>query len=42
MMLRKRGIFVSQEVIRDIIGEPSYVKALADYFNAIDKADDGK
>jgi ABC-type bacteriocin/lantibiotic exporter with double-glycine peptidase domain len=42
MLLRKRGIFVSQEEIRDIIGEPSYVKALADCLNSFDKADDGK
>lgn len=42
MLLRKGGIFVSQEIIRDIIGEPSYVKALADCLNTFDKADDGK
>jgi len=42
MLLRKRGILVSQEIIRGIIGEPSYVKALADCLNTFDKTDDGK
>ncbi len=42
MLLRKRGIFISQEIIRDIIGEPSYVKALADCLNTSDNSDDGK
>ena len=42
MLLRKRGIYVSQDEIRSIIGEPSYVKALADCLNRFDKADDGK
>ena len=42
MLLRQRGIYVSQDEIRSIIGEPSYVKALADCLNAFDKTDDHK
>ncbi len=42
MLLRQRGIYVSQDEIRGIIGEPSYVKALADCLNHYDKADDNK
>ena len=42
MLLRQRGIFVSQEEIRLIIGEPSYVRALAECLNRFDKSDDGK
>jgi len=42
MLLRQRGIYVSQDEIRNIIGEPSYVKALADCLNSFDQADDNK
>jgi len=42
MLLRQRGIYVSQDEIRAIIGEPSYVKALADCLNSFDRADDNK
>ncbi len=42
MLLRRRGIFVSQDQIRDIIGEPSYVRALADCLNGFDTSDDEK
>jgi ABC-type bacteriocin/lantibiotic exporter with double-glycine peptidase domain len=41
MLLRQRGIFVSQEVIRGIIGEPAYVGALARCLNLYDTVDDG-
>lgn len=42
MLLRQRGIFVSQDEIRSIIGEPSYVKALADCLNSYDIAEDNR
>jgi len=42
MLLRQRGIHVSQDEIRSIIGEPSYVKALADCLNTFDRSDDNK
>jgi ABC-type bacteriocin/lantibiotic exporter with double-glycine peptidase domain len=42
MLLRQRGIYVSQDEIRSIIGEPSYVKALADCLNSFDPSDDKK
>lgn len=42
MLLRERGISVSQEKIRDIIGVPSYFEALARCLNQFDFSDDGK
>ena len=41
MLLRQRGIYVSQDEIRAIIGEPSYVRALADCLNHFDNVPDG-
>lgn len=37
MLLKERGINISQEIIRDIIGEPATVKALAAELNKFDK-----
>jgi ABC-type bacteriocin/lantibiotic exporter with double-glycine peptidase domain len=42
MLLRQRDIYVSQDEIRGVIGEPSYVKALADCLNSFDHSDDKK
>ncbi len=42
MLLRERGIYVSQDKIRDIIGVPSYFEALAECLNRFDISDDGK
>ncbi|CAN5231167.1 hypothetical protein BH20ACI1_BH20ACI1_00160 [soil metagenome] len=42
MLLRERGIHVSQEEIRDIIVVPSYFEALARCLNQFDISDDGK
>jgi len=42
MLLRKRGILVSQDEIRKIIGEPSYVRALANCLNRFDPPHDGE
>lgn len=42
MLLRQRGIRVSQDEIRRKIGEPSYVRALADCLNSYDQSDDNK
>ncbi len=42
MLLRERGIYVSQDEIRDIIGMPSYFEALARCLNQFDFSDDGK
>lgn len=42
MLLENRGISVKQETIRDIIGEPSYVEALAACLNHFDESGDGK
>ena len=42
MLLRERGVSVSQEEIRDIIGVPSYFEALARCLNRFDFSDDGK
>lgn len=43
MLLKNRGISVSQEIIRDIIGVPSYPEALAECLNRFDKNNnDGK
>lgn len=43
MLLKNRGIFVSQEKIRDIIGVPAYVEALARVLNKFDtNSNDGK
>jgi ABC-type bacteriocin/lantibiotic exporter with double-glycine peptidase domain len=42
MLLRERGIIVSQEKIRDIIGVPSFFEALAVCLNRFDFSDDGK
>lgn len=42
MLLKKRGISVSQEQIRDIIGEPAYVGSLARCLNRLDESDDGR
>lgn len=42
MLLHERGIYVSQDKIRDIIGVPSYFGALARCLNQFDFSDDGK
>lgn len=42
MLLKNRGISVSQNKIRDIIGLPSYVEALANCLNRFDESKDGK
>lgn len=42
MLLRERRIYVSQDVIRDIIGVPSYFEALARCLNRFDFSDDGR
>ncbi|HEX8250929.1 MAG TPA: cysteine peptidase family C39 domain-containing protein [Pyrinomonadaceae bacterium] len=43
MLLKTRGISVSQEKIRAIIGEPTYIANLARCLNTFDKdTDDGK
>lgn len=42
MLMRERGILVSQEKIRDIIGVPSYFDALARCLNRFDFSDDKK
>ena len=41
MLLRNRNITVSQEVIRDIIGVPSFIGNLARALNDFDTSDDG-
>lgn len=41
MLLRHRGISVSQEIIRDIIGEPVYLGSLASTLNGFDPSWDG-
>ena len=41
MLLMARGISVSQEKIRDIIGEPSDSKTLANALNQFDNSEDG-
>jgi len=40
--LNERGIFVSQNTIRDIIGEPADIESLAAALNRFDISDDGK
>ena len=42
MLLRSRGISVSQQEIIDIIGEPSGVEFLADYLNDVDSDQSGE
>jgi ABC-type bacteriocin/lantibiotic exporter with double-glycine peptidase domain len=42
MLLQKRGVFVSQDKIRDIIGVPSYFAALAKCLNQFDFSGDGE
>ncbi len=42
MLLKNRGIFVSQAKIRDIIGEPAAIESLAEVLNIFDNSDDGK
>jgi SPP1 gp7 family putative phage head morphogenesis protein len=42
MLLKGRGIIVSQEQIRDIIGEPASVESLAKALNIFDKPKAGK
>ena len=42
MLLRERGVFVSQDEIRDIIGMPSYFEALERCLNQFDFSEDGK
>lgn len=41
MLLNGRGISVSQEEIRDIIGEPTYIGNLARALNLFDDSEDG-
>ena len=41
MLLHSREVSVSQEVIRDIIGEPAYVASLARAINHFDTSEDG-
>lgn len=41
MLLNSRGMSVSQEIIRDIIGEPAYVGSLARTLNGFDISEDG-
>ena len=41
MLLQARGISVSQDVIRDIIEEPTDSKTLAGALNGFDNSDDG-
>ena len=41
MLLSGRGIIVSQEEIRDIIGEPADVGSLGQSLNSFDNSDDG-
>lgn len=41
MLLKRRGISVSQEKIRDIIGEPAYIGGLARTLNRFDTSEDG-
>ena len=41
MLLYARGITISQKKIRDIIGEPSDSKTLANALNRFDNSDDG-
>ena len=40
MLLKRRGITVSQEIIRDIIGEPADAESLARALNQFDESDD--
>ncbi|MBX3287828.1 MAG: hypothetical protein KF855_00660 [Acidobacteria bacterium] len=42
MLLRDRGIIVSQEAIIDIIGQPSDIVRLAAFLNKVDANEDGK
>jgi len=42
MLLRSRGISISQDAIRDIIGEPADLGSLALALNHFDSANDGK
>lgn len=42
MLLKERGIYVSQEKIRDIIGEPAAIEILAAALNEFDISNDGK
>ena len=42
MLLKARGISVPQRVIRDTIGEPSYIAILARTLNRFDTSTDGK
>lgn len=41
MLLKGRGLSISQETIRDIIGEPAYIGNLARTLNRFDTAEDG-
>ena len=42
MLLKERGVVVSQEKIRDIIGEPADIESLAAALNLFNISDDGK
>lgn len=42
MLLREQGIVISQEKIRDIIGEPADIESLAKALNKFDISNDGK
>lgn len=42
MLLKEQGVFVSQEKIRDIIGEPADIESLAAVLNRFDNSVDGR
>ena len=42
MLIANRGISLSQERILDIIGEPAYLRNLAEVLNAVDVSEGGK
>ena len=42
MLMRDRGIVISQQEIRDIIGSPAHFESLAKCLNKFDRSEDGR